>query len=129
MVHLEGFQELFKDFILSFLARLNIGMLTSIVLSPDVFNIKSSISTIVDLVEDLLDELCSELVHRANNNSNEFIKVDFPSSVIVESLEETINILFINVNLEVLNAFFELIGIKSTRSIIVHNLELASKAD
>ena len=128
-MHFESLEELLQDLVLSLFATLDIWVLASIILTLDISNSKYSITVIINLLKCLNYELSSELIHRSNNNSNEFIKVNISVSVKIECLEKTVNILLANIDLEISYTFLELIHIKGTRIIVIHNFELSSETN
>jgi hypothetical protein len=112
VMHLECLKEFFVHFFLCLLSSLDVRVLACIVSAFDIFLIKYSITAEVNLLESLLHELCAELVHRADDDSDKLVKADLPGSVNIECLEETIDVLLINFDLEVLDALAELVKVK-----------------
>jgi hypothetical protein len=128
-MHFKCFQELLQNFVLSFLSAFNIWVSAGIVLSFYIIDVKNTIAIVINLLESLLDNLSSKLIHGSHNHSDEFIKVNVSTSIEIESLEKIVDILIINVYLEVLDSLSELIEIKTTTAIIIHDLELSSKSN
>jgi hypothetical protein len=112
VMHLEGLKELLQDFFFCFLSTLNLWVLACIVLTLNVIDVQGSISIVVNFLESFLDYLSSKLVHRPYHHSNKLIKVNITISIQIKGLEQTVDILVINVNLEILNALFEFISVK-----------------
>lgn len=67
----------------------------------------------------------SELVHGSDNDSDELVEVDFPVSVEIEGFEQVFLIFIINIDLEIADAFLELVEIQSASVVIVHDFELS----
>lgn len=87
-------------------------MSSSIISSLEVFNVEYAVPTEVNLIEDLLDQLCSKLIHRADHDSNEVIIRNLAAAISIKSLEEAIDILLIDINLEIVNSFPELVDVQ-----------------
>jgi hypothetical protein len=95
----------------------------------NVVDFKSSILIYVDLLESLDANIGSELVHRSDYASNEFVEVNLIVSIYVKDLEKSSNIFLINLYSEVVDCLGELILIKGTRIVIVHDLKLPLQTD
>ncbi len=129
VVHLKCFKELFEHFFFSLLPCLDLRVIACVVFALDVLNVKHTISAEIYLLERLLNKLGPELIHGAYHDSDELIKTDLPTAVDIKRFKQTVDVLWVNIDLEILNALLKLIKIKRTRVIVVHNLELPSEAN
>jgi hypothetical protein len=129
VVHLKRFKELFEHLLFGLLSCLDLRVIACVVFALDVLNIKHTVSAEIYLLERLLNKLGPELIHGTYHDPDELIKTDLPTAVDIKSLEETVDVLWVNIDLEIFNALLKLIKIKRTRVIVVHNLELPSEAN
>jgi len=100
-----------------------------IVPSLEVFDPEYTVAAEVNLVEDLLNELCPELIHGPDDDSHEVVVRDLPAAVRVERLEQPVDVFFVDVDLEIVDALTELVDVKGTRTVVVHDLELTLQTD
>ena len=100
-----------------------------IVCALNVFKRDYSIPRSIQNLECLDAELCAEVVHWTDNDANELVEFYFSVTIYVEALEKCGQILRLNLNAKVLDCLIELIWVESTTVIVVHDLELAAKAD
>ena len=99
------------------------------ILGGEFFHIKSTILIEVQSSERPLNKIPPELAHFTNHNSQEFIKVYLSTLVNVHGLEEALDVLWIDLNAEVITALLELEEIKAAASVVVCYLELPAEAD
>jgi hypothetical protein len=70
-----------------------------------------------------LDESDTLGIHRAFNDSQEFIVIDSSIAILIESSEQGLDIDIGELEARLLAAFGKLMDIKGTRTVVVHNLE------
>ena len=73
--------------------------------------------------------MLSELTEWAFDYSYEFIEVDDTVAVGVERFEKTIYILGVNLETKIIYSFCEFVLVKSSGTVVVHNLEAACKTN
>lgn len=112
VMHFEGFQKLLEHLVFRLFAALHVRVLAGIVFPLNVFDCESSISIVVYLLECLSHKLCSELIHWTYHNSDELVKIYVTIPIQIERFEQIINILFWNIDLEILDAFLKLVHIE-----------------
>ena len=104
-------------------------MLRGVVGVTDVVVVDLSAAISVKLLVGALDKCDSLWVHWALDHPQEFVIVDSSISVLVEGLEKCLNIDVGEVEAGLLAALGKLLDIKSTGSIVVHNLEDTTDAN
>jgi hypothetical protein len=122
-------KKLLQNLVFSTLACLDVWVHPCVIALFNVVDFKSSILIYVDLLESLNANIGSELVHRSDYASNEFVEVNLIVSIYVKDLEKSSNIFLINLYSEVVDCLGELILIKGTRIVIVHDLKLPLQTD
>jgi hypothetical protein len=128
-VGLEGFEELHQDLVLGLLALKNVGVALSVVDALDVVDVNVSVGVSVELGIGLEDNLLSGWGHGSNQSSQEFIVVDGSGVVNVEELEEGLDFSIREAEHVVLHGFGELVHVKRSRVVVVHDAERFAEAD
>jgi len=60
-------------------------------------------------MESLQHNILAVVVHGSDNNSNKLVELYLATVVVVECLEETVNVLGVDIDTEVMNALAELV--------------------
>ena len=89
VVHLESVQKFEQDLVLCFLSLNDVGVLFSIVSSPDIADIKNSAAVFVHNFEGFHCNCSSEIIHFASDSEKELLIVNRTTLVIVEDFEES----------------------------------------
>ena len=129
MLSLEGLQELLKDLILSLLTRDNIGMSAGIVDTLDIFDVNPAVAISIESSISLHDNLLSSLVHGASNSSDELVVLEETGSIVVEVVEELLHLTLGEAEHEVTASLGELVFIKRSGVVVIHDLELSLETD
>ena len=126
---LEGLKELGEDLVLGALARANVWVTRSVIGAANVINVDDTIASPVQLLERFERQIRSELIHGADQNPQELVEFDLPVTRVVEALEESGQVLCLNIDAKVTDGLVEFVGIQSTAAIVVHDFKLAAEAD
>ena len=129
MVPLEGLHELDEDFGFRLLARSDFWVGRTIVPLREFFHIKFSILIEVECFESALNEISSELTHLSDDDAQELIEVNFSTLVDIHGLEQTLDVLWVNLDAEVAAALLELHEVKGAAAVVVGDLELAAQSN
>ena len=100
-----------------------------IVRALDVLKCDDSIARFIQNLECFNAELSAEVVHWPDNHANELIEIYFSVTIYVKALEKCGQIFCLNFNAKVLDCLIELIRVESATTIVIHDLELATKTD
>lgn len=95
----------------------------------NVVYLKNAILIDVNLLESLDANVRAELVHRANNTTDKLVEVDFIVAIYVKDLEESRDVLLVNLDTKIVDRLSELVLIKGARVVVVHYFELSLETD
>jgi hypothetical protein len=87
-------------------------MHSSVVALLNIVDFEHTILVYVDLLESLYANVGAELVHWTDHATNKLIEVDFVVAVHVKDLEESRDILLVDLNAEVVDSLSELVLVK-----------------
>ena len=104
-------------------------MLVGSVDSTDVVNVDPTIAVLVHLLENLSDQLFTIRVHWTPDGTNELIELNKTTAIEVEVAEELLSLTLGEAKHVVSDGLGELVLVKGSRVVVIHNFELSLKSD
>lgn len=126
---LEGVQELVENVLLSLLTRDDVWVFFCVVTATDVIQVEHTAAVAVNHSKCLLYEGFSASVHRTHDLSQEFVIDNLAVLVRVKSVKDGLDLHVIVRDAIALEGLGKLSVVKSTRSVIIHNLERLAEVE
>ena len=126
VVIFESIKEFSENLIFSLLTGLDIWMLFGIIGASDIINIKNSRAIFIHDRESFQCNFLSSWIHFTSDHPEKLIIGNFTTSISIEKIEDSGNLLWIHSNSEIMHTLLEFLFIKRLRSVVISNLELSA---
>lgn len=89
--------------------------------------IKIDLSVLIDVKSPVgpFNQALSKLIHIADYDTNELVKIDLSASINIQGFEKTFYVLRVDIDSEVADSFCEFWQVQLARAIVVCNFELS----
>lgn len=108
MVPFECLHELYKNLSFRLFARSDLWVSRTVIPLGKFLHVKLTILIEIESLKSTFHQTSSKLAHFSNDDPQEFIEVNLSTLINVHRFEETLNILWVNINSEIAAAFLKL---------------------